>query len=68
VDKHIEFACPHCGQTGEIDWRGEGAKRFLVRLSKGFHVEEGRIPGAKHIMICDVCDEIDPSRISESFN
>jgi hypothetical protein len=58
--KRIKFACPHCGQSGEVVWQGEGAERELVRLSEGFHVEEGRLPGAKHLIICNVCDEIDP--------
>ena len=63
-DSHIAFACPHCGQAGEVVWNGEGADRVLVRLSEGFHVEEGRLPGARHVIICDVCDEIDPPRIA----
>ncbi len=56
----IEFACPHCGQKGEVVWRGEGADRAVVRLSDGFHVEEGRVPSGRHVIICDRCDEIDP--------
>jgi hypothetical protein len=32
-------------------------------LANGFHVEEGRIAGAKHVIICDACDEIDPANI-----
>jgi hypothetical protein len=66
MDKHINFACPHCGQTGEVEWSGEGAKRILVRLSAGFHIEEGRLPGAKHVVICDVCDELDAPRLVPS--
>jgi hypothetical protein len=57
---HIDFACPHCGQAGEVVWGEEDGARALVRLSDGFHVEEGRLPGAKHVIICNVCDEIDP--------
>ncbi len=63
METHIKFACPHCGQAGEVDWRGEGAERILVRLSEGFHIERGRLPGAKRVVICDVCDEIDAPRI-----
>ena len=62
---HIDFGCPHCGQAGEVDWEGHGSGRRLVRLSKGFHIEEGRLAGAKPVIICDVCDEIDPPRISD---
>ena len=61
-DKHIEFACPHCGQTGEIVWNGEKKARVLVRLSDGFHVEEGRTADARPLIICNACDEIDPDR------
>lgn len=60
--KHIKFACPHCGQGGEIVWDGDGINRELIRLSNGFHVEEGRLAGARHAIICDACDEIDPIR------
>jgi hypothetical protein len=62
---HVNFGCPHCGQAGEVVWEGHGSERSLVQLSSGFHVEEGRLPGGKHVIICDVCDEIDPPRISE---
>ena len=61
--KHIKFGCPHCGQSGEVVWLGEGVDRSVVTLSDGFHIEEGRLPGAKHVIICDKCDEIDPPRI-----
>lgn len=61
-DKHIGFACPYCGQAGEIVWADINGDRSLVHLSSGFHIEEGRLPGARHIIICNVCDEIDPPR------
>ena len=60
----IKFACPHCGQKGEVVWDGENKERVLVSLTDGFHVEEGRLPGAKRVIICDKCDEIDPPRVS----
>ena len=61
--KHMKFGCPHCGQAGGVRWLGEGEDRSVVRLSGGFHVEEGRHPEAKYVIICDTCDEIDPPRI-----
>lgn len=61
--RHISFACPYCGQSGKVVWQGDGAKRELVTLSEGFHVEEGRLPGARHVLVCDNCDEIDPPRV-----
>jgi len=59
---NINFACPHCGQRDEAVWEGEGKERVLLRLSNGFHAEEGRLPGARHVIICNACDEIDPVR------
>jgi hypothetical protein len=59
TERHIPFACPHCGQPGDIVWRDNGNERTLVRLSDGFHVEEGRVPGVRHVIVCNVCDEID---------
>ena len=41
--------------------RGNRETRELIRLSNGFHVEEGRLTGARHVIVCDVCDEIDPT-------
>jgi hypothetical protein len=58
----IVFACPHCRQKGKVIWSGEGAYRSLMRLASGFHVEEDRFPGARHVIICDHCDEIDAPR------
>jgi len=62
LENHIKFACPHCGQTGEVVWNGIGKERVLLRLSNEFHVEEGRLPGARHVIVCNACDEIDPIR------
>jgi hypothetical protein len=59
-DKVIWFACPRCGQKGVVVWRDGGAERVLVRLSEGFHVEEGRQPGERHVIICSGCGEVDP--------
>ncbi len=57
---HIKFACPHCGHSGEVVWKGNGPCRELMRLSGGFHVEDERLPDAKHVIVCNTCDEIDP--------
>ena len=62
TENHVAFACPYCGQAGEIVWKDAGNERSFVRLSNGFHVEAGRIAGARHVLICDACDEIDPLR------
>ena len=68
VDKLIQFACPHCGQKGRVVWKGDGEERELVSLSEGFHIEEGRLPGALHVIICNVCDEIDAPRLLPALN
>ncbi len=58
--KHIRFGCPYCGQQGEVVWNSSNAGHELIRLSNGFHIEDERIPGERLIIICNVCDEIDP--------
>jgi hypothetical protein len=63
VVKYIAFACPHCGKPGAVVWKDDGQERNFVRISDGFHVEEGRVSGARHVIICDACDEIDPPRL-----
>jgi hypothetical protein len=63
TEKIIPFACPYCGNKGAVVWGDDGSERKLVRLSGGFHVEEGRVPGARHVIVCNTCDEIDPPRI-----
>jgi len=62
TENHISFACPHCGAMGEVVWKDDGSDRSLVHLSSGFHVEAGRLPGARHVIVCDACDEVDPLR------
>ncbi len=52
-ETHIRFACPYCGQSGEVVWRGDGGERELVSLSDGFHIEEGRLAGARHVIVCN---------------
>ena len=65
--RHRSFACPHCGQAGEIVWQGgNGGEHKLVRLSAGFHIEEGRLPGVRQVIVCSRCDEIDPPRLLKS--
>ena len=60
VHKLIKFACPYCGQKGTVVWGMDGQDRELITLSKGFHVEENRLPGSRHVIICGSCDQIDP--------
>lgn len=45
----VAFACPHCGQKGVRHWeegadgcRTLGSGRAYLKVSGGFHCEEGR--------------------------
>jgi len=61
--KHIKFGCPYCGQQGEVVWNSDNSGHELVRLSNGFHFEEGRMKGMRPVIICNICDEIDPPHV-----
>ncbi|MGH6873237.1 MAG: hypothetical protein ACREHE_17205 [Rhizomicrobium sp.] len=61
------IACPTCGQTGELAWaegpgggQERGGTRVFLRVSDGFHVEEGRMPSGDPVIVCNACDEIQP--------
>ena len=56
----IKFNCPYCGQEGDLVWDGDGPEPELVKLSDGFHVEKDRLPGHRHVIVCNACDQIDP--------
>ena len=59
VHKLIKFACPYCGYKGTVVWGDDGAHRELITLSKGFHIAENPIPGARPVIICDSCNAKD---------
>ena len=59
-EKHVKFACSHCGQEGQVVWRGKGREdQTLVALSDGFHIEEGRRADVRRLIVCNACDEIE---------
>jgi len=64
LDVHARFACPTCGQSGEVVRSGVGEQCEIIRLSNGFHIEEDRLHGQRDIIICDRCNEIDPAQLS----
>jgi predicted RNA-binding Zn-ribbon protein involved in translation (DUF1610 family) len=63
----VAFQCPNCGQKGARHWeegvdqsRKQGSKRAYLNVSSGFHCEEGRAANGEPLIVCDVCDEIQP--------
>lgn len=63
----VAFKCPNCGQAGARHWqRGPGGRtaigsgRLYLDVSSGFHCELGRAANGEPIVVCDVCDEIQP--------
>jgi predicted RNA-binding Zn-ribbon protein involved in translation (DUF1610 family) len=63
----VAFQCPNCGQKGARHWeegagggRQLGSNRAYRNVSSGFHCEEGRAANGEPLIVCDVCDEIQP--------
>jgi hypothetical protein len=63
----VAFVCPNCGQKGARHWEeglngGQklGSGRAYISVSTGFHCEEGRAANGEPLIVCDVCDEIQP--------
>jgi hypothetical protein len=38
----------------------QGSDRAYLDVSNGFHCEEGRAANGEPVIVCDVCDEIQP--------
>jgi len=63
----VAFRCPNCGQAGARHWEEgaggshkQGSDRNYLNVSSGFHREEGRAANGEPVIVCDVCDEIQP--------
>jgi hypothetical protein len=63
----VAFKCPNCGQAGARHWtegnyagHALGSNRVYSSVSEGFHCEEGRAANGEPVIVCDVCDEIQP--------
>ena len=63
----VAFKCPNCGQAGARHWEeglgashALGAGRSYLSVSSGFHCELGRAANGEPLIVCDVCDEIQP--------
>ena len=59
--------CANCSQSGRLQWeegpgggQERGGTRIYVSVSDGFHKEDGRMPSGGPVIVCDVCDEIQP--------
>ena len=55
--------CPNCAQSGVVAWNTSGTDRTiknLVKVSSGFHWEIGRTRPDELLILCDICDEIQP--------
>ena len=55
-----KLECPECGQAGVVTWKMYGSKRRPMGVSKAFHLETGRIASGESIIVCNICDEIQP--------
>jgi hypothetical protein len=63
----IRFTCPNCGQAGTRTWEESASKsriagegRVLLNVSDDFHIEAGRTRSGEPLIVCNVCDEIQP--------
>lgn len=63
----VAFVCSNCGQKGARHWtegpdggHGPGSKRTYLDVSSGFHAEAGRAANGEPLIVCDVCDQIQP--------
>ncbi len=63
----VAFVCSNCGQKGARHWtegpdggHGPGSKRAYLDVSSGFHAEAGRAANGEPLIVCDVCDQIQP--------
>ena len=52
----VSIECSHCGQKGSAVY----AARILLKLSDGFHSEIGRTQTGEAVIVCDICDQIQP--------
>ncbi len=65
-DFAIPITCPHCGTEGVIVWQENryitptGPQRLLAAVHGKFHPETGRTTSGDPLIVCDVCDQIQP--------
>jgi hypothetical protein len=56
----VVVLCPYCKLTGRVDYAvvRESRAPEPVFAAGGFHLEPGRGPHGKSLVVCDACDEI----------
>jgi len=59
--------CPNCSQSGRLQWdegagggHERGGTRIYLSVSEGFHREAGRMLSGDPVIVCNICDEIQP--------
>jgi hypothetical protein len=71
VDERQQFTvaitCPNCDAPGAVVWEESvnqdstpGSQRRLVSVHGAFHRETGRSASRAPLIVCNVCDEIQP--------
>jgi len=63
----VPIACPNCATLGAVVWeesgsrdRMRGPERELVIIHGEFHQETARAPSGDPVIVCNLCDEIQP--------
>jgi len=63
----VTITCPNCDASGAVVWeesadhdRDRGSERRLISVDGEFHRETGRTPSGDPVIVCNVCDEIQP--------
>jgi hypothetical protein len=61
------ITCPNCDASGAVVWeesadhdRARGSERRLISVDGEFHRETGRTASGGPVIVCNVCDEIQP--------
>lgn len=66
--KHVrrDIRCVHCDAPGELVWEEntfpgpKGLQHQLISVSGEFHVETGRTRSHDRLIVCNICDTIQP--------
>jgi hypothetical protein len=63
----VMLRCSHCSELGMVIWeesgtndRTRGSERSLIEVIGKFHAEAGRTHSGDPVIVCKVCDTIQP--------
>lgn len=62
----LNLTCAHCQAVGFVIWEENrlvherGPRRKLVSIVGQFHPENGRTNSGDPLIVCDMCDQIQP--------